>query len=88
MKYLRGIGIPAWLVGLARGALEAAVLAVLLVGIQWLEVADLGDYAALAPLAILGLRTAEGFADNIDPEKSRRPTSTPKPDDIQLTDKP
>ena len=73
MKYLRGIGVPAWLVGLARGVVEAVALAVLLVLIQWLEVADLGDYAALAPLAILGLRTAEGFADNIDPSKKRTP---------------
>jgi hypothetical protein len=73
LRYLRGIGIPAWLVGLLRGALEAAVLAVLLVLIQWLTTADLGDYAALAPLAILGLRAVEGFADNIDPEKQRTP---------------
>jgi hypothetical protein len=71
MRYLRGIGIPAWLVGLLRGIVEAMILAGILALISWLEVADLGDYAALAPLAILGLRTAEGFADNIDPSKKR-----------------
>ena len=73
MRYLRGIGIPAWLVGLARGIVEAAVLAGILVLISWLTTADLGSYAALAPIAILALRTVEGMADNIDPSKKRRP---------------
>jgi hypothetical protein len=60
------------LVGLLRGAAEAAAVAAVGVVVDWLTTADLGDYAVWAAPAVLVLRTVEGIADQrIDPTKQR-----------------
>ena len=60
-------------VALARAILEAAVLAAIVAVYVWLSTADLGDsWTHWTPLALLGLRTVEGWADEqIDPSKAR-----------------
>jgi len=80
LKYLRGIDIPAPLVGFARGALEAFVMAGLAALILTWQNTDfhllgLNDTTSL----IVGgggvwvWRTVEGIADHIDPSKPRAP---------------
>lgn len=69
---LRGIVGSPWVVGLARGIAEAAVLAGLAVLAGALVSEDVP--AALLPLGpalLAGIRTLEGIADNIDPAKKR-----------------
>ena len=62
------------LVALLRGALEAAVLAVIGVAAAWLTSADLGPWAAFGPAGVLALRALEGVADaRIDPTRQRAP---------------
>jgi hypothetical protein len=68
-RVLRGIDVPPVAVGVARGALEAAVFAALGVVAVAITDLDLGSYAWLAPLLVFGLRVLEGWADHIDPEK-------------------
>lgn len=59
-------------VALTRGILEAVVLAVVFVVYQAVAGGDLPLSAELTPLALLGLRTLEGIADErIDPSKPR-----------------
>lgn len=70
---LRGIRTPAWLTGLLRGILEAAVFAGIYVGFDVLTAAELPDqYAIFVLIAPALLRTAEGYVDHIDPTKKRR----------------
>lgn len=72
MSILRGVRFPPVLVGFARGALEAAVIAVILFTLEWLNAADSPEWAkAAAPLAALAWRFSEGYVDQIDPKKSR-----------------
>jgi hypothetical protein len=69
---LHGVGFPPVLVGLARGLAEAMVLAALGAAAVFIADADLGDKAWLGPIIWAGIRTAEGWADQIDPTKRRR----------------
>ena len=77
MNLLRGLTAPAWLVGLARGMAEAAIMAALVVATTWLATGQVGGLAPYAPLLLVVLRTAEGWADHIDPAKRRDPNATP-----------
>lgn len=70
MDLLRGLTTPAWAVGVARGLLEAIVLAVLAYLVTWLGGGDLPEWLIpWAPAMILILRSLEGLADQIDPAK-------------------
>lgn len=72
MNILRGIDVPAWLTGLARSIVEAAVFAGLIVLTDWLASGDVPDeLKTWAPLIIVGIRTIEGLADQIDESKKR-----------------
>jgi len=73
LKYLRGIDIPAPVVGIARGLLEAAVIGGLIAGSTELKSVDLQDMAWAAPFMFGGIRFAESLADHIDPSKQRAP---------------
>lgn len=69
---LRGQVTRAWVVGLARGACEAAVMAFILVAAGYLTALDFGSNTVIVvPLIWTGVRTAEGIADHIDPTKTR-----------------
>lgn len=72
LKWLRGIDIPPLLVGLARGIIEAAVMAALVETLVLFQATDWGD-AWWAILVVYGLRQLESYADHIDPEKTRKP---------------
>ena len=72
IRLLRGIGVPGWLVGGARGALEAAVFAAVPVVLDAASVTDAPDWVRIAaPLAALGWRSLEGTIDHLDPSKKR-----------------
>jgi len=72
IKTLRGIGVPSWVVGLARGVLEAAIFAGALVALEAFTAADSPDWMRLvAPAAVFGWRSIEGTIDHIDPAKKR-----------------
>ena len=72
LKILRGIGVPSWAVGLARGVLEAAIFAGALVALGAFTTADAPDWMRIvAPLAALAWRSVEGTVDHIDPTKQR-----------------
>lgn len=72
IKILRGIGAPSWLVGVARGALEAAIFAGAIFALGEMSSADAPDWVRIvAPLAVLGWRSIEGIVDHIDPAKKR-----------------
>lgn len=76
---LRGIRTPAWLTGLLRAGLEAALLAGLYVGVDALTTAQLPDNLAwLVFAAPFLVRTAEGYIDEIDPVKVRRRNAADK----------
>lgn len=65
-------GVPPWLVALARGVAEAAVLAVLGALIVALGDVTTGELAPWAPIGVLALRQLEGIADQrIDPTRQR-----------------
>jgi len=73
-KQLRGLGIPAPIVGAARGLLEAVAFAAGGAVIIWLADLDLADeWKVIVPTITLAWRGAEGIVDGIDPEKQRRP---------------
>lgn len=66
------MGISPTAVAFIRGAIEAAVLAVITLAITWLTSASVGNLAPYAPLAVLALRQLEGIVDTkIDPTKQR-----------------
>lgn len=68
LNLLRGLNAPAWLVGFVRGAVETAVVAA--IGAVILYVSDSEFSSEMwAVMLILGLRTLEGLADQIDPSK-------------------
>ncbi len=79
LNLLRGIGSDlAGTVGFARGALEAVVfggLAALALFVTNADLTVLGLSEESIPIAValflIGIRTAEGFADQIDPAKKR-----------------
>ncbi len=64
-----------WLIGTARGILEALVLLACFLAIQALGAADVPDsLTAWAPIIIAAVRSLEGFADDrIDPTVRRGP---------------
>ena len=70
MDLLRGLRIPAWIVGIARGVLEAAILA----GLAELALVLPGVLPQESVWLVIGvalIRAGEGWADNIDPAKKR-----------------
>jgi len=72
LALLRGLDFTPIAVSLARGVLEAAVMAGLvevLVLFQQTEWAD----AWWAVVVVYGIRQVEGVADHIDPAKNRAP---------------
>jgi len=73
MNILRGIDLPPAIVGIARGVVEAAVMAGLVALVTAVGAFDWGDKAYLAPVVLFALRSVEGFADHIDPGKTRAP---------------
>lgn len=74
---LRGLHIPPWIVGAARGILEAAALGALYAVDQ--EIANIGLDAKTLIGAGFVLRALEGAVDNIDKTKERQRDSTEKP---------
>ena len=74
LAVLRGLVLNPPMVAFARGALEAGVMAILVYGSDatYLKDALPEEWKPFAPLAVLVLRQAEGFADKIDPAKKRR----------------
>lgn len=76
LNLIRGLTAPAWLVGLVRGIIEAAIIAGLQVIVLTLGTVQLpGAWAVFAPGIILLVRFAEGAADHIDPSKQRDPNA-------------
>lgn len=72
---LRGLGdARPWLVGLARGILEAAVMAGLAGLYLTLTSSPPQALVPFLPVVLFGLRLLEGIADSIDPAKQRAPT--------------
>lgn len=73
LKVLRGLVLNPVLVAFARGLAEAAAMAGILFGIEFISGGNLPDnLQLLAPILLLVLRQAEGIADRIDPAKQRR----------------
>lgn len=61
-------------VGLIRGVIEAALIAALEVVAAAVLGADLGPYAAAAPLIVYAIRQGEAIVDQrVDPTKQRGP---------------
>lgn len=72
MNILRGIDVPPAIVGIARGIVEAAVMAGVVALIAWVSSKDAPvQIQVWAPIIIAGLRSVEGFADHIDPKTTR-----------------
>jgi hypothetical protein len=74
---LRGLGVPAPLVGLARGVVIAAVVAgiqELLVGLTTINIPV--EYRWAAPLAALAIRELEAIRDHLD--RAKRPPTLGK----------
>jgi hypothetical protein len=69
---IRGLNVPPAIVGLARGAVEAAVMAGLVEVLVLFQATDWAD-AWWAVVVVYGIRQAESVADAIDPEKKRAP---------------
>ena len=73
-KALRGLGVPAPVVGAARGLVEAVAFAAGGAVIIWVAGLDLPDeWKVIIPVVTLAWRQGEGILDGIDPEKRRRP---------------
>lgn len=72
LDWIRGLHTPPWLVGLARGVLESAVVAAIIEAGVLLPTAlpQESVWAAFIPM-IVGI--AAGWADQIDPQKQRAP---------------
>lgn len=71
LDLLRGLNVPPWVVGFARGGVETAALAAL--GALALYISD-SEFSSEMWIGFVWwiIRTLEGFADQIDPSKSRR----------------
>lgn len=69
MDLLRGLEAPAWIVGLARGAAEAAAFAALYFLADGLLPVLPGELQWAGPIALLLVRPVEGVLDHIDPAK-------------------
>jgi hypothetical protein len=70
---LRGLVLNPLLVAFARGLLEAAGMAALLVASDYVASDALPDeYKMYVPLVQLGFRMVEGAWDKVDPAKQRR----------------
>lgn len=73
-KYLRGLqGAAPWAVGVARGILEAAVMAGLVAAALTLTSSPPAAIVPFVPILLFLIRYLEGVADNIDPAKQRTP---------------
>jgi len=72
LALLRGLDFAPLAVSLARGVLEAAVMAGLIETLVLFQLTQWGD-AWWAVGVIYGIRQAEGLADHIDPAKRRVP---------------
>lgn len=69
---LRGWNFAPRLVAIARGIIEAAVLAAIGAASVELTRVDWGEYAMLSPVILFVLRWLEGEADQrIDPQQNR-----------------
>ena len=68
MNILRGLNVPPWIVGFARGAVETAVLAALGAVALYVSDSEFGS-EMWAVLLVWGVRTLEGLADQIDSSK-------------------
>jgi hypothetical protein len=73
LNLLRGLGVPAFVVGAARGILEAGLMAALGEALVLLPQVDWGNYALASPFVYGGIRAVEGIIDHIDPAKKRAP---------------
>jgi len=72
LALLRGLDFAPLAVSLARGVLEAAVMAGLVEGLVLFGQTEWGD-SWWAVAVIYGIRQLEGLADHIDPAKRRVP---------------
>jgi hypothetical protein len=63
---------PVW-TALARGVIEAAVMAALMVLALFITAAPPAAIVPFAPLLLAAVRWLEGVVDQIDPAKVRRP---------------
>jgi len=72
LALLRGLDFAPLAVSLARGVLEAAVMAGLIETLVLFQQTEWAD-AWWAVVVIYGIRQIEGIADHIDPEKRRAP---------------
>lgn len=76
---LRGlIGAP-WLVGLARGILEAALMGALVAIAAYINAHAPAALVPYVPVALLIIRALEGAVDQIDPAKQRGPNDAQPP---------
>lgn len=75
---IRGQVTRAWIVGLVRGLIEAAVMTAIMFVAASLTALDFGTNTMLiVPLIWSGVRTLEGVADHIDETTTRAPATTP-----------
>lgn len=73
LDVLRGIVLSPLLTGLARSVAEAAVMAGLLVGYEFVSGGNLpDDLQTWSPILLILIRNAEALADKIDPAKQRQ----------------
>lgn len=71
---VRGLGTaPPWAVGLARGILEAVVMAALIGLGLFLTNSPPAAIVPFVPVLLVLIRYLEGAADSIDPAKQRDP---------------
>lgn len=77
MDILRGLNLPPFLVSLARGLIEAAIIGALGAAVIFLGEIDISQLPdGIGPvglgIAVWVLRALEGLADQIDPAKVRK----------------
>lgn len=78
LDLIRGQITRAWIVGLVRGLIEAAVMAGIMFAAATLTALDFGTNTMfIVPLMWSGIRTLEGVADHIDENTTRAPANTP-----------
>jgi hypothetical protein len=75
MDLFRGLHIEPIYVALARAAVEAAAMAVLIVLALFITSAPPAAIVPFVPILLAIIRWLEGVVDQIDPAKSRRPTA-------------